>query len=546
MLSLSEHILQARRGFLTSSASGLGTLAVASLLRDEALRAANPVADASGSLAPRPPHFAPRAKACICIYLEGGPSQIDLFDPKPRLKALDGQPLPESMTKNVRFAFLQKATARILASPRKFSRHGKCGMELSELLPHLSKCADDIALIRSMHTDAFNHHPGQLMMNTGVATFGRPSMGSWLTYGLGSVSKDLPGYVVLTSGRGTSGGASNWSSGFLPTTYQGVLFRNKGEPVLNLANPKGLSTAMQAKSIEAIRDLNRERHGILGDPEIASRIAAYELAFRMQSSAPELIDLSKEPKALRDEYGLDRPDAGTQGQSRRRQGAIPLIRLQLPFGPAAGRARRALRQLVSLLVGPPQRTGAGIGVQLLDGGQADRRARSGSQAARLARYNAGDLVVGVRADPAGREPTRLQGGVGTGPSSVRVQHLDGRRRHQGRRGRRQDRRARLEGGRGSRSRQRLPCHPAAPVRAGPSEADLPLPGPRLPPDRRRRQGGEEADCLSVKENPMRSWLLFVPGTSLLYALTDRLAAAEPAFRQSCPGASPAGTGKQGM
>ncbi len=311
MHPLTECCLHARRSFLTSTATGLGTLAVASLLRDEAQGAGIlpiinvPALPAANPLAPRP-HFAPKAKACICIFLDGGPSQIDLFDPKPKLKELHGQTLPESMTKNIRFAFLQKATARILASPRKFNRHGKCGMELSELLPHLGTCADDITLIRSMHTDAFNHHPGQLIMNTGVATFGRPSMGSWLTYGLGSVSKDLPGYVVLTSGRGTSGGTSNWSSGFLPTSYQGVLFRNKGEPVLNLANPQGLSAAMQAKSIEAIGDLNRERHSILGDPEIASRIAAYELAFRMQSAAPELIDLGRETKATRDAYGLER------------------------------------------------------------------------------------------------------------------------------------------------------------------------------------------------------------------------------------------------
>src|SRR5919197_1059013 len=242
-----EHLLQSRRQFLTSSASGVGLLALASLLRDEGLLAAGPPApaDSANPLAPRPPHFPGKAKACICIYLEGGPSQLDLFDPKPRLNELHGQALPESMTKNVRFAFIQKAGARILGSPRKFTRHGKCGMELSDFLPHLATCADDIALVRSMHTDTFNHPPGQLMMNTGVPTFGRPSMGSWLTYGLGSESKNLPGYVVLTSGRGTSGGASNWSSGFLPTTYQGVLFRNKGEPVLNLTNPDGLSDDMQ-------------------------------------------------------------------------------------------------------------------------------------------------------------------------------------------------------------------------------------------------------------------------------------------------------------
>ena len=299
-------LLQSRRNFLATSASGVGLLAVASLLQENGLLAATPEAN-TNPLAPKAPHFAPKAKNCICIYLEGAPSQIDLFDPKPKLNELHGQKLPDSMTEKVRFAFIQKEAARLMGSPRKFTKHGQCGMDLSDYLPHLATCADDIALVRSMHTDAFNHHPGQLMMNTGVPMFGRPSIGSWLNYGLGSASKNLPGYVVLTAGRGTSAGASAWTSGFLPTTYQGVLFRNQGEPVLNLNNPSGLSDAMQQKTVEALRDLNGQRHAEIGDPEINSRIAAYELAFRMQSAAPELIDLSRETKATLDAYGLDRP-----------------------------------------------------------------------------------------------------------------------------------------------------------------------------------------------------------------------------------------------
>jgi hypothetical protein len=301
-----EYLRQSRRDFLTSSTSGIGLLALASMLRDDGLLAGEAHSDSADPLTPKVAHFAPKAKNCICIYLEGAPSQIDLFDPKPKLNELHGQKLPDSMTKKVRFAFIQKEGARLLGSPRTFKKYGQCGMELSDFLPHLATCADDIALVRSMHTEAFNHHPGQLMMNTGVPTFGRPSMGSWLTYGLGSTARNLPGYVVLTAGRGTSAGATAWSSGFLPTTYQGVLFRNKGEPVLNLANPEGLSDAMQRQTIAALRDLNRQRHAQLGDPEINSRIAAYELAFRMQSAAPELIDLSRETKATRDLYGLDR------------------------------------------------------------------------------------------------------------------------------------------------------------------------------------------------------------------------------------------------
>ncbi len=311
-----EHLLQSRRNFLATSASGVGLAAVASLLRDEGLLTA--ATDAVNPLAPKPGHAAPKAKACICIYLEGAPSQLDLFDPKPKLNELHGQKLPDSLLEKVRFAFIKKDGARIMGSPRKFTKHGQCGMELSDYLPHLATCADDIALIRSMHTDTFNHHPGQLMMNTGVPTFGRPSMGSWINYGLGSESRNLPGYVVLNTGRGTSGGTSNWSSGFLPTTYQGVLFRNQGEPVLNLHNPPGLSEDMQARTIEALRDLNGIRHQAIGDPEINSRIAAYELAFRMQSEAPRLIDLSGETKETLDLYGVGRaePAGGGRGSGK--------------------------------------------------------------------------------------------------------------------------------------------------------------------------------------------------------------------------------------
>ena len=307
-----QSLHQSRRDFLTTSASGIGTLALASLLQQDGLLAAESVA--TDPLAPKPAHFAPKAKSCICIYLEGAPSQIDLFDPKPKLNELDGQKLPESMTKNVRFAFIQKETARLMGCPRKFKKHGQCGMDLSDFLPHLATCVDDMAFVRSMHTDSFNHHPGQLAMNTGVPMFGRPSMGAWINYGLGSESKNLPGYVVLNAGRGTSGGTSNWGSGFLPSTYQGVLFRNQGDPVLNLGNPSGLTGGMQKKTIDALRDLNAQRHQRVGDPEINSRIAAYELAFRMQMAAPELIDLSGETKETLELYGVGRPDAGKGGR----------------------------------------------------------------------------------------------------------------------------------------------------------------------------------------------------------------------------------------
>ncbi len=247
--------------------------------------------------------------------MAGAPSQIDLFDPKPKLNEMHGQKLPESMLKNVRFAFIQKDSATLMGSKRTFKKHGDCGMEFSDLLPHLGGVADDLLMVRSMHTDQFNHHPGQLLMQCGRAAFGLPAMGSWLTYGLGSESQNLPGYVVLTAGRGSSGGATLWQSGFLPSVYAGVRFRNQGDPVLNLGNPDGLPQELQRKGLDVLREVNQARFEQTRDPEIASRIASYELAFRMQSSAPELIDLSGETKATLEAYGVNRetPKFGARG-----------------------------------------------------------------------------------------------------------------------------------------------------------------------------------------------------------------------------------------
>ncbi len=310
MHPIEENILRSRRDFMTTAASGLGALALTStLLRDGAV-AATPTAGEVNPLLPRQPHFAGKAKACIFIFMAGAPSQIDLFDPKPELNKLNGQKLPESFTKDVRFAFIQKDSAVVLGSDRKFKPHGECGMEISDLLPRIGECADDICLIRSMHTEAFNHHPGQLMMNTGVPTFGRPSVGSWINYGLGTESENLPGYVVLTAGRGASGGVSNWSSGFLPSTYEGVLFRNQGDPILHLSNPEGLPHECQRRGLDTIRQLNEMRYEETLDPEILSRVANYELAYRMQSAAPELIDLNDESDATLDAYGVNRDELG--------------------------------------------------------------------------------------------------------------------------------------------------------------------------------------------------------------------------------------------
>ncbi|MAX36449.1 DUF1501 domain-containing protein [Gimesia sp.] len=295
-----------RRRFFATGASGLGTLALASLMKQDGLLGAGQ------QLA----HFAPRAKRCIYLFMEGGPSQMDLFDPKPRLNELDGQPMPESLLKDIKFAFIQKEAARIMGSPRTFKRYGECGMELSDLLPHLSTCVDDIALIRSMHCEQFNHLPGQLMMLSGSDLQGRPTLGSWLNYGLGNESENLPGYVVLaTLGRGLPGGASSWSSGFLPSQYAGTLFRNQGSPVLNLANPPEISNAAQMRSLQTINELNGLRYEQIGNPEISSRIKAYELAFRMQQTAPELLDLSGETKTTLEEYGVTREEASKSSTS---------------------------------------------------------------------------------------------------------------------------------------------------------------------------------------------------------------------------------------
>jgi len=222
------------------------------------------------------------------------------------------------MVEKVRFAFIKKETATLMGSPRRFRPHGESGMVFSDLLPHLAGCADDLLMVRSMHGDQFNHHPGQLLLQCGRASFGLPVMGSWLTYGLGSESSNLPGYVVLSAGRGSSGGASLWQSGFLPSVYSGVLFRNQGEPVLNLNNPSGLPPELQRRGLDVLRAVNQEQFARQQDPEINSRISSYELAFRMQSAAPELIDLSGETAATLERYGVNRttePSGGGRGQA---------------------------------------------------------------------------------------------------------------------------------------------------------------------------------------------------------------------------------------
>ena len=306
------NLASTRRDFLATSASGLGGVALSTLLMGDGALGA----EFSNPMAPRKPHFDAKAKACINIFMAGAPSHLDLFDPKPVLNERHGQKLPKEILDKARFAFIKPDTATLRGSKRIFKPHGQCGMELSDYLPHLGTVADDLLLVRSMHSDEFNHHPGKLLMQCGESRFGLPTMGSWMTYGLGSESENLPGYVVLTAGRGSSGGATLWQSGFLPSTYEGVLFRTQGEPVLNLDNPKGLPPELQRLGLDALRQLNQSRFEKIHDPEIASRIASYELASRMQTAAPELIDLSKETTATKKSYGLNRPEpkGGGRGQ----------------------------------------------------------------------------------------------------------------------------------------------------------------------------------------------------------------------------------------
>jgi hypothetical protein len=294
-------LLRSRRDFLTSTASGLGAIALRALLSQDGFAAAaeQPTAGVAGQ--PRG-----KARSAIFIFLAGGPSQPDLFDPKPLLQKHEGKPLPPSITQGKRFAFISN-TAKVKASRYRFARHGGCGMDFSELVPHLATCADNLAMIRSMQTDSFNHLAGAYLMSTGTRQFGRPSMGAWVLYGLGSESHDLPGYVVLTSGS-VRGGGANWSNGFLPPRFQGVRFNNQGDPVLDLSSPPGVTPAVQRTSLDALAELNRLQAEPKHDPEITSRIAAYELAFRMQAAAPELLAIGSESERTQSEYGLLRSE----------------------------------------------------------------------------------------------------------------------------------------------------------------------------------------------------------------------------------------------
>ena len=293
-----------RRYFIGQCGIGLGAIALAHLLSGTG-RAAESNAEQTNPLAPKIPHHPPRAKNVIFLFMAGGPSHLELFDNKPELAKFNGTLPPADLLKGYRTAFINPSS-KLLGPKFKFARHGQSGAELSEVLSYLPEVVDEIAIVKSMVTDAFNHAPGQLLMNTGSMIFGRPSMGAWVIYGLGSEAEDLPSFVVFSTGtKGPSGGSSCWGSGFLPTVYQGVEFRSVGDPVLYLSNPRGIDSELQRASIDSIRRLNQLHLNSVGDPEIATRINSFEMAFRMQSSAPDLMDISREPRQVLEMYGAE-------------------------------------------------------------------------------------------------------------------------------------------------------------------------------------------------------------------------------------------------
>lgn len=290
-----------RRAMLQKTGLGLGAFALSQLFQQE-----NKAADRKNPLAARAPHFEARAKSVIYIHLVGAPSHLDLFDYKPELQKRSGQNCPRELFESGKFAFVRELP-KMLGTPRdkafEFTPSGQCGLPISNLLPGLQSVADELTLIKSLHTNEFNHGPAQMFLLSGFGRFGRPSIGSWLTYGLGTENEDLPGFVVLITGNVLGAGSSAWGSGFLPSVYQGVEFRSKGDPVLFLSNPAGVEPGSRKRIIDTVNQLNQTQLAEMGDPEIATRISQYELAYRMQTSVPELMDISAEPQSIHEMYG---------------------------------------------------------------------------------------------------------------------------------------------------------------------------------------------------------------------------------------------------
>ena len=300
--------LETRRVFLKKSGWGLGALAFSAMFGGCGLKMEESIPttfDPTNPLASKFPPFNSRAKSVIYIHMAGAPSQLELFDYKPTLAKLHGQACPESLLAGKQFAFI-RGVPSMLGPQAKFKQRGESGAWISERLPFLAEMADDISFLKAVHTDQFNHAPAQLLMHTGSAQIGRPSIGSWVTYGLGTDNQDLPGFVVLTSGgNNPDAGKQIWGSGFLPSVYQGVQCRSKGEPVLYLNDPKGVNRDIRKASIDAINEVNKMTHEEFGDPETLSRISQYELAFRMQTAVPGVMDINSEPDYIHEMYGTE-------------------------------------------------------------------------------------------------------------------------------------------------------------------------------------------------------------------------------------------------
>ena len=299
-----------RRQFLGEAGMGLGAAALASMIGGAQTASADVAFDPTQPLKPRRPHFVPKAKSVIYLHMTGSPPVLDMFDYKPQLQKREGENCPDEYLKGRRFAFTS-GVPKLMGTPHDFKQHGQTGAWMSDAVPELAKHVDDISFIKSMTTDQFNHAPAELLLYTGNAREGRPSMGSWVTYGLGSANQNLPGFVALiSSGVQPNGGKNSFGSGFLPSVFQGVQCRSKGDPVLYVSNPKGMSRALRRKSLDALNDLNRIQAKELGSPETITRIAQYEMAYRMQASVPEVMDITKEPKHILDSYGA-KPGAGS-------------------------------------------------------------------------------------------------------------------------------------------------------------------------------------------------------------------------------------------
>jgi hypothetical protein len=435
----------ARRQFLKDCGVGLGKIALAGLLADS-LGGGVHSAEIAAPLAPKPPHFAGQAKQVIHLFMAGAPSQLEIFDPKPELTRLEGKPLPPSVIGDQRYAFI-RPDAAVMGPRFKFAKYGESGVELSEAVPHLAEIVDEVCFVRSVHTDQFNHAPAQLFFNTGFAQPGRPSFGSWVLYGLGAEAENLPAYVVMSTGSGLSGGSALWSSGFLPTLYTGVPFRSQGDPILDVSSPPGIDRRVQSDTFDLINGLNRRRLGEVGDPEIATRISAFEMAARLQTSAPELMDLRSEGEETLKLYGCD------------------------PDEPSFARACLLARRMIER------------GVRFVH----VFRAGEGPQAPRPARRNARRLGRRVRPHADGGNQSRTGTQTGPRPSPAGLLDVAGRRRHQAGRRARPDRRLRLPHRRAARTRTRRAGHAFALPGPRPRAAYVPLRRPRLPPDRRARK-----------------------------------------------------------